>query len=74
MPPTPELIPGKGSGPGFSLCSPLGVWGSGGVSPGVGGLIARKNAAKLQGGIKNCGLFVLWLGGGVKRLAKYVVL
>ena len=27
----------------------------------VGGLIARKNAAKLQGGIKNCGLLVFWL-------------
>ena len=31
----------------------------------VGGLIARKNAAKLQGGIKNCGLLVLWLLKGV---------
>ena len=27
----------------------------------VGALIVRKNAAKLQGGIKNCGFLVLWL-------------
>ena len=38
----------------------------------VGGLIARKNAAKLQGGIKNCGLLVLWLGCGAKNVAKYI--
>ena len=49
-----RIFPGKGLGPGFSLSAPLGVWGPGGVSQGVGGLIARKNAAFLKGTLKNC--------------------
>ena len=49
----------RGARNGSSLCPPppleRGFGGPGGVSKGVGGLNARKNAAFLKGGVKNCG-------------------
>ena len=67
-----QFFPERAAAQG-SLCVPL--W----CSQGSGGCLVMdqrincsQKAAKMKGGIKNCGLLVLWLGGGAKRLAKYV--